>query len=203
VEYTAPSGTPSFSGLTQWGAMYANATTSIASTGIGTSGDVLVAQGSAAPVWNNVGKVAYIREEEVSGTHSGTFTAAAWQTRVLNTISDPDSIVNSLSANQFSLPAGTYRIDASAPAYNVAGHKAKLYNITDATDTLIGTSGYSANASIDNRSFVTGTITITAAKTFELRHYCNTTAATDGLGVLSSAPSTVEVYAQVTIEKLK
>ena len=71
------------------------------------------------------------REQQTAGTAGGTFTAGAWRTRglateVTNTISGA-----SLAANQITLAAGTYDIDAHAVAFRVDGHVAKLYNITD------------------------------------------------------------------------
>lgn len=72
VEYTPPAGTPTFSGLTQWGAMYANTTTTIASTATGIAGDVLVSNGSAAPSY--LGAVAASFYASASGTTSTTQT---------------------------------------------------------------------------------------------------------------------------------
>ncbi len=51
VEYTPPAGTPTFSGLTQWGAMYASNTTTAATTAAGAGGDVLTwLTNSSAPL---------------------------------------------------------------------------------------------------------------------------------------------------------
>ena len=50
-------------------------------------------------------------------TNGGTFTSGAFRTRDSNTeVADPDNIV-SISSNQFTLGAGNYLIEASAPAY--------------------------------------------------------------------------------------
>lgn len=144
---------------------------------------------------------AYLRDQQAANTNGGTFTQGAWQTRVLNTeVFDTAGIV-SLSSNQFTLQAGTYRIKARAPAFDCNAHKAKIYNVTDAADALIGSSewadttgnGFSASC-IDNR------VTIAGAKAFELRHQCLVTKATTGFGAASNM-GVVEVYAEVWIWK--
>ena len=71
----------------------------------------------------------HVREEQANGVsgHAGaTFTASVWQTRFLNTIKTNEITNASVSGNTITLPAGTYRIEANAPAYYVQSHKAKL-----------------------------------------------------------------------------
>ena len=160
----------------------------------GTGGDVITEV-------TTIGAVAIIEDQKASGTSGGTFTSGAWYTRDLNTIlSDDDSIV-SLSVNQFTLQEGKYRIEASAPAYKVNGHQAKLYNVTDSTDELIGSNEYTSSSyNVGNRSFVGGIVTIASAKTFEIQHQCITTVSTNGLGLYLGYGT--EVYTQLTITKL-
>lgn len=52
--WATPSATPTFSGLTQGGAMYASSTSGILSTASGNTGDLLVSSGTAAPVWGKI-----------------------------------------------------------------------------------------------------------------------------------------------------
>ena len=122
-----------------------------------------------------------------------------WTTAVgaLPSLQSPSA---SLSSNQITLPSGTYFITASAPMHVVARHKLKLRNITDSSDTLIGTSEYH-NSDEQVRSFLTGRFTIASSKTFELQHYSQNSIATNGLGMQTSA-SVVEVYADVQIWKV-
>lgn len=124
-----------------------------------------------------------IREELAAGTDAGTFTAGAWQTRVLNTEASDAGGLAALSSNQITLAAGTYECDISCPAGVCAAHQAKLYNVTDAADVLIGTSEYTDTGNTTyTRSRITGRFTIAASKALEVRHRCGTTKATDGLG---------------------
>lgn len=141
-----------------------------------------------------------LREEQTSGTNGGTFTSGAWQTRTLNTEAVDTGSLCSLSSNQFTLSAGTYRIRASAPGYACAAHQAKLYNTTDAADVILGTTEFAAvGGGVQNRSIVEGRFTISGSKTFELRHRCATTSSTFGFGNASSFST--EVYSIVELHK--
>ena len=148
-------------------------------------------------------KYAKLSDTKAANTNGGTFTASAWRTRDLNTEdSDADGIV-SISSNQFTLQAGTYRIYASAPAYAVDRHKAKLRNTSDSSDTIIGTTEFTGTASGSpaTRSIVAGEFTISAQKTFEIQHYCTTTCTTNGFGVAANV-GVSEVYTVVEIWKV-
>ena len=74
-------------------------------------------------------------------------------------------------------------IEASAPAAGVVNnHQAKLYNVTDSTTTVAGTTELNASANSQSRSHIVGQFTVTASKVFEIRHACNTTVNTIGFG---------------------
>jgi hypothetical protein len=142
-----------------------------------------------------------IRDEKPSGTHGGTFTLGAWQTRTLNTEVEDTGGHASLAANQITLAAGTYRVRAHCPAYLVNKHKCKLYNVTDASDIIIGTSELTATT--DNgysRSFLEGRFTIAAPKVIELQHRGIVTKTTTGFGVGINI-LVIEVYSVVEFWK--
>lgn len=146
--------------------------------------------------------LAVLEEQQVSATDAGEFTAGGWVTRVLNTeVTDGDAIVT-LAANQFALIAGTYRIRASAPAHKVNSHQTRLYNVTAGAVTAYGTSEMTAAADgITTRSaIVTRVVVPVGGQTFRLEHYCETTRATDGLG-LNCGFGNIEVYSRVEIER--
>jgi hypothetical protein len=89
--------------------------------------------------------VAIVAEQQPLGTNAGQFSALAWRTRVLNTeVADPDGIVT-LSANRFTLQAGTYLITTSIPAFKTSRTQSRLYNYTDSTVVDVGISSL-ANA---------------------------------------------------------
>ncbi len=102
------------------------------------------------------------------------------------------------------MPSGTYRILAFAPAGLVGVHKAKLRNITDSTDVIVGSNEVAPSGNPDNSqssSIISGIFTITSQKTFEIQHRCGTTRNTSGFGSATNF-SVVEVYTQVWLWKL-
>lgn len=154
---------------------------------------------------NQSTKTLLVRHELAAGTNGGTFTSGAWQTRPLNT-----TVVNtisgaSLAVNQITLPAGTYLVRTAATGALVDAHKSRLQNITD-TVSYIGLVADARAASPGSETQATGTyqFTITAAKVFELQHYCQTTRASDGFGQgLGAATGGVtEVFAEVYVQKI-
>ena len=122
----------------------------------------------------NAGMGDYVKVSDVkaSGTDGGTFTAGAWRTRVLNTEDTDTASICTLSGSQITLAAGTYRCRISAPAMRVNRNKAILYNVSDSSTELIGTSEFadSDSSGSQTRSFISGQFTIASAKTFEVRH---------------------------------
>jgi hypothetical protein len=146
----------------------------------------------------------HVRDEKANNTAGGGFTSGSFQTRTLNTVMTNEISGASLASNQITLPSGTYFINSSSPAVYVQQHKAKLRNITDSSDTLIGTSEFSSNGIPDyvaTCSFVIGRFTIASSKTFEIQHRCIATRGGDGFGNASNF-SVVEVYTDVQIWKV-
>jgi hypothetical protein len=154
------------------------------------------------PYWNIV-------EEQANNTngHAGaTFTSGDWRTRFLNTTRGSNTITgSSLLSNQFTLPSGTYRIFATAPSYYTGNHKIRLRNITDSSDTLLGTNERSAYSGVNDASqtfsMIRGIFTITSSKTFEIQHRCQNTQGTTGFGYAMNFGVT-EVYTQVELWKI-
>jgi len=150
---------------------------------------------------SNLPKVCFIKDVKASGTHGGSFTAGAWRTRDLNTLEGNTDFV-SLNANQFTLDAGTYLIEAEVPAMNVNYHIAILHNITDGVTTVSGKSIYSETGSdVSNDSAIKGIFTINSQKTFEIRHKSNGTQNTFGFGYGANAGVNV-TFTQVKITKI-
>jgi hypothetical protein len=139
-----------------------------------------------------------IQDQKSQNTGGGTFTTGADRTRELTTVDSDTAGIAVLAANQFTLPTGTYRYSISAPAYTVARHQAWLYNITDTAEVKRGTSEYASAADLaQTRSWVTGKMRITGTKTFEVRHRCETTAATLGFGVPANFGTEVYTVAEL------
>lgn len=143
----------------------------------------------------------YLKDIKAAGTDGGTFTSGAWRTRTLNTLENSKTWI-SLSSNQFTLQSGTYSIEASAPARSTDNHKAKLYDITNSADVIIGTAELAGISSTTNtKSFIVGTFTIASTTTYEIQHRANTTSSGDGFGDNANF-GVSEVYTQVKLIKL-
>lgn len=175
------------------------------------SSGAITADALDSGVFTALQQILIVADEKPAGTSGGTFTSGAWRTRDLNTVRYNTITGASLASNQITLPAGTYYISASAPAYtnghNIDNHKAKLRNITTSTDTLIGTSEsfsnaqYLGQAHLQTRSFIVGVFTIEGETTFEIQHRCYETQNNTGFGKESNM-DVAEVYSQVFIQKI-
>jgi hypothetical protein len=182
-------------------------------TGSAVSNGYIVINASKSPALTGVPllqpRIATISDVKASGTDGGTATAGSYQTRTLNTLSDPTGIVTSLASNQFVLSKGEYYIEFAAPAAHCESHKAKLRNVTDSTDAIVGQSMYirtaaggDNSAQVTTQSIGRGTITISSPKTFEIQHRVAFTIATIGYGINCSFGDS-EIYTQVQITKIK
>jgi hypothetical protein len=165
------------------------------------SGAVLTAEQLNDTV-DNFADIAIFNETQANNTNGGTFTAGSFVKRVLNTTVVNNITGCTLTSSVIALPAGTYQIYASAPAYDVNQHKIIFRNTTDSTNTLIGTSERApADSSVQTRSFLSGAFTIAASKNFELQHRCSITENNTGLGQPSDF-GVSEVYAEITITRI-
>ena len=132
----------------------------------------------------------------------GSFTSGAWRTRDLNTeIADPDGIV-SIANNQFTLGAGDYLIEASAPAYSVNQHLIRLQNITGSTTVQYGEAAYADGSyAVNNRTFLAARVSLTGNTTFEIQHRSSIDKTVNGLGTQTTFTGTVSIHTVVKIFK--
>ena len=140
-----------------------------------------------------------VRDERASGVNAGS-SVIGIQTRVLNTVQSNTISGATLANNQITLPPGTYRVRAQAPAYTNTS-KTFVYDVTGGMNRIIGRSvnGVSGAAGdqAESVSEASGRFTITAPTIFELRHYISEAVATIGLGAAVSQGT--EVYSSVEI----
>jgi len=131
-------------------------------------------------------------------TVAGGNSIAGTQNRDLNTIQyDADNIVT-LVDNDFTLQAGTYVINYSAPANKVEAHNVSLYDYTDSQYVNTGTVNYTLdNAS--NTSYGNYSVTLTEPHTYAVTHTTEV-AKTNGLGNLN--PVNDGIFATVDIQKV-
>lgn len=169
----------------------------------GSFGQFEIKYTDAAPlIATPVDRVAYLKEIQSSGTDGGAFTSGAWQTRTLNTV-EGDSSFLTLSGNIFTLVPGTYDIEATAPAFFVNDHQARLYDVTAGAAVSYG-GGMRALATTGstNSSTLMCRVTITSSTQYRIEHRCETTRSPDGFGQ-SVGFGNSEVYTQVKIKKIR
>lgn len=153
------------------------------------------------PVPNTGLKIAVLKYQLTSGTAGTATTAGAFTKILLNTI-QYDSIGLNLASNQFTLPAGTYKIDGWVTSRDQAGTmltKLNLYNATSATHLIQGstsTNGGTAQTPC-HTDIVDGVITVAASQALQLFLYASTAA-----NFMAASSGQPEVYAGVTITKI-
>ena len=151
-----------------------------------------------------------IIDSKSKGTVGGSFSPGSWKTRTLTTTIH-DSLATSvdLDNDQFVIPAGTYHIEASVPAFKVDGHKGRLADVTDFAGTFgatvkLGTTEQSGNAgNTQTRSFIEGRFSVSRSTTMEIQHYCETENATDGLGARANFYIVSEVYTNMKMWQIE
>lgn len=164
-----------------------------------------IAKTSGQPLLNKdwLPTVAIFHDQKAQNTAGGGATAATWHTRDLNTTICNDITGCSLNTGTgiITLPSGTYNVIASVPAYKVNEHQGVLYNNSDSSNILIGSSEVSgAVSNVTSRSLICGCFTIAAEKDVKLYHYITTARATDGLGL--DVNITTEVYSMIKLTKI-
>ncbi|MCK5292652.1 MAG: hypothetical protein KAR39_11640 [Thermoplasmata archaeon] len=128
-----------------------------------------------------------VRDVKPRGTNAGTFTSGGWRTRDINDEQADVAGICSIAGNQITLQPGTYRCLISVPCARVDVHQARLRNISDATDILYSTSGWSHIGSAPTvQDWIIGRFTLAAEKTLEIQHYCGNTQANWGFGYRSN-----------------
>lgn len=169
----------------------------INSTSLLGSGDIAIS-GSGLSL-----EMLHVRDEKTSGTSGGSSSATTQNVRTLNTVVVNTLTGASLSSNQITLDAGTYRVFASAETHESSGNRLRLRNVTDGVTVASGVNSHSgtSGASMPSTAHILGDrFTISGTKVFELQHYTVAAKATIGLGIAVSSGE-VEIYADVKIFK--
>lgn len=159
--------------------------------------DVGAATTSTSNVW-------FIREKVAANAQGPAASAATWHTRQMNDIDLIQPWATIVAPGEFTLQPGTYCIEGSAPAFQVLRHQTRIWDVTNATTEIEGTSEYAKNGTSTegyNRSFVSGSVEITAATTYRFEHYTQQASAFAGLG-LATSNVIDNIYAQLKITRV-
>jgi hypothetical protein len=137
---------------------------------------------------------AVFADQKAQNTTGGAFTSGAWRQRDLNTtLANTDTTNITLGTNDFTLLAGNYFIQWSAPAHACNYNQTQLH---DGTSTIaVGNSNYSGTSTPG-----TGVARVTpgTSTTYQIQHQCGTTSS-NGFGVEDNYA--VEQYTTVLICK--
>jgi hypothetical protein len=172
-----------------------------------TANKVYVSDGAASGSWQKLtasmltttgnpfgAQLLHCQQEVAGGVDGGTFTSGDWRKRSIGVSTAITNEITSatLTSNVISLPAGTYHVEASAPAYGVEEHVVRLYNTTDASLIMPGTAENSNSGSpTTTRSSLSGRFVLSGTKNIELQHRCAATKSTTGLGIASSFSASI------------
>jgi len=144
----------------------------------------------------------HVRDEKSANTGGGSTVTGSFEKRTLNTTLTNEISGASISSSVITLPAGTYFLQATAPAYKTNSNNLRWYNISDSTQVAQGANNYAGTTNeIAATAVLNCSFTIAASKTFELQHYGAVTQSTNGFGVSGNLGLT-EIYAQLTIIKV-
>jgi hypothetical protein len=153
-------------------------------------------------VLDNFQDIAIFNETQAGATAGGGATAGAFDKRTLNT-----TVINniggcSIASSVITLAtAGTYYLNAKAPAFKTNQSQARLRNTTAGTTIIVGQPLYLANAdNVAGVSIVEGFITITASTNIELQMRVATTVASEGFGVAGGYDS--NIYSTLLIRRI-
>ena len=143
-----------------------------------------------------------VEDRKQSGSGGGPFTAGAWITRDLNTLSR-NTIGATLAGNALQIPAGTYVAKWRCPAYATHQHQSKLRDVTNGAD-YPGAGSYSDhnNPFASTDSIGGASFTIGATASLQLQHQAAVSSPiSNGLGVASSFGIS-NVYSQLWLWKV-
>ena len=181
---------------------------------LGSLGDILSMTSPSSSGWittNDTTKLWYVLDAKPSGTNGGPIQPATWVTRDLNTISQSTAADTSIQlavapagTNQLLVQAGSYKIYGVVPYYRTRGHRSSLFNVTDNTRIMYGTTAYINLRNTTMPSILMGVIDIASQKVLEIQTYAptSTNTSTDGGRSVGASGGFNEWYTQLMIEKL-
>lgn len=143
-----------------------------------------------------------VQDQQAQNTNGGDAVSGAWRTRTLNTEVVDTAAIATLASNEVTLPAGTYDVWASAPAYYCGSHQLRLYNVTGDAVLVTGQSSFAIASGgyypLTHAPLV-GTFTLAGQSAVRLEHQVETT--NNGQGFGRPCNFTTEVYASLEVRR--
>jgi hypothetical protein len=160
------------------GDLYYNNGSAIARLGAGTSGQALITQGTGAnPIWGSADGKFESQLLHITSAPQQTTTTTSWTKLGLDTVRTNEVSGASLSSSVITLPAGTYFTMSTVQFYRVNDYNAKLRNVSDGVDLILGSGGHTWTQPDDAStpaSHLNGRFTLSAQKNVELQYYIAT-----------------------------
>ena len=142
---------------------------------------------------------ARIVDEKPQGSAGGNSVVGIQPRKLNKIVSDDDGIVTLSEDLNFTLQAGTYVIDYSAPVFQSNYTKIYLHSVTDNAMADEGTSGYDGSDISSGRYGGQYIVTLTEPHTYQVQQYIQNTA-DDGLGL--PCASGKGIFTTVDIQKV-
>jgi hypothetical protein len=154
-------------------------------------------------------KVATVVDAKTRGVDGGAGVTNTWSLRSLGELTDTENLLT-FSANKFKLLVGKYFFYIECPAYNVGLHQARLFDVTNSTAALWGSSaGSPAAGNNASKSVLIGFVDVTDANTeYQVEHWIGTSVGATDFGKAASSDNTTpyanhrEVYTQGFVVKI-
>ena len=156
----------------------------------------------AAITVDYLAQILIVEDRKATGVAGGE-SVDGWQTRDLQTIIYDGITGASIADDEVTLPAGTYMIEGSAPAYVSDWHSIRLVDKAGPTTLLIGTAEKTDETTTNamTRSFIDGVVTFASETVVYIEHNFNH-GDSAGLGIAGSMHAAGEVYTRVKFTKI-
>lgn len=168
----------------------------------GTGGITAAAARAALSLQRAPQDILIYQHQLAAATSAGAATLGSWETVPINTEVVDTGGHGSIAANTITLATGVYRVHWRVCGYQVDTFQSRLFNVTTATISGLGSNARSAAAdTCMGVSVGESRITITAAtEDIRIQSQCQTTNAASGFGI-SNAFGGTQVYAGIWLER--
>jgi len=147
----------------------------LARLGAGTSGQALLTQGAGAnPIWGSADGKFESQLLHITSAPQNTSNTGSWTKLGIDTVRTNEVSGASLSSSVITLPAGTYFSMSTVQFYRTADYNARLRNVSDGIDLIIGSGGHTweqPNDAVTPAAHLNGRFTLAAQKNVELQYY--------------------------------